>query len=138
MSSFGKDLIRNRLPLPLPSQLPGSNILLDILFPHFFVAGAAFPLKKNIMKPYSGRALSNKRRIYNYRISRARRKIQNSFGILVARLRILLSTIMTALPKNFEKITLACVALHNFIKSDASNNQYCPPNFVNTEDAQGI
>jgi hypothetical protein len=51
-----------------------------------FVNDDAFPLRTNIMKPYSmKRPLTVKVRIFNCRLSRARRVSENAFGIMVSR-----------------------------------------------------
>lgn len=89
------------------------------------------------MRPFPGKNLIEKRRIFNYRLCRARRVIENSFGILAARWRVL-NNRMYCDPKNAEKIVLATVALHNFIKSDEENGAlYCPPKFTDWEDENG-
>jgi hypothetical protein len=54
-----------------------------------FVADEAFSLHKHIIKPYSQRNLTYERRIYNYRLSRARNVVENAFGIMSSRFRIL-------------------------------------------------
>lgn len=53
--------------------------------PFSIVADDAFPAGKRILKQFSMRNLSSTERIYNYRISRARRTIENAFGIASAR-----------------------------------------------------
>lgn len=85
-SQLGKSLFDDKLDIP-PSKLsPNSNTEL----PHAIVADEAFPLYKHIMRPYPGSQLrqnvSNK--IYNYRHSRARRVLENAFGILAKQFRI--------------------------------------------------
>ena len=46
-----------------------------------------------MQKPYSNREQTDEEGIYNYRLSRARRVVENSFGILAHRWRCLLSTL---------------------------------------------
>ena len=60
--------------------------------------------------------LTREERIASYRISRGRRVIKNSFGILVRRFRVLLTT-MEQTPKVVRDIVLTCVVLHNMLRS---------------------
>lgn len=118
-SIVGKALAANTFNLPPNKVLPSSQIS----FPHFFVGDAAFPLKEYLLKPYPGRLLTEEKEYFNMRLSRARRTIENAFGILTARWRIL-RVAMNVRPETAEHIVKACIVLHNFIKlTDAS---YCP------------
>jgi len=47
-----------------------------------------FPLKTYLMKPYSKINLTKEERIYNYKTSRAKRIVENGFGILASRFRV--------------------------------------------------
>lgn len=88
------------------------------------------------MRPYPGKLITLDKRIFNYRLSRARVVIENAFGILVARWRVL-STKINCFPENAEKIVLATVALHNFIRINETTDTYCPANYVDWEDEHG-
>lgn len=123
LSSFGQLLLKGTLNIPEEKVLPNSNFLC----PHFFVGDSAFPLKKHLMRPYPGSNLDEKKENFNYRLSRARRVIENAFGILTARWRILRTT-LTMIPINVDKIIKATVVLHNFVK--LQDTKYCPPNMV--------
>lgn len=114
-SAFGCALESNALAIPKATA--GNDL------PYVFVADEAFPLKPYIMRPYPGlHKLSDSERIFNYRLSRARRCIENAFGILSARWRILLTTINVN-AANADKIVKACVCLHNYVKIK-SNTPY--------------
>ena len=58
-------------------NLPIPEVILETsqAFPYVFVGDDAFPLRANLLKPYPREALHRKERIYNYRLSRARRII---------------------------------------------------------------
>jgi len=50
--------------------------------PYFFIGDEAFPLSENLMKVYPGQhPKGSKERIFNYRICRARRVVENVFDL---------------------------------------------------------
>lgn len=69
------------LGFPDPEHIP--NDYQDV--PYYFIGDDAFALRPTMMKPYSHRGLTNDERVFNYRLSRARRVVENSFGILANR-----------------------------------------------------
>lgn len=122
--SFVTAMENGSLHLPEVQPLPGCNTSI----PSVLVADDAFALKPNLMKPYPGRNLALSQRVFNYRLSRARRCIENAFGIMSARFRVLRSPVHLDAVKT-RKLTLACCALHNFLiandpeKYTSSSNQ---------------
>lgn len=85
-SNLGRALDLNVLQLPPSRPLPSSNDEND--FPFYFVADEAFPLKKYLMRPYSKRSLNNKKRVFNYRLSRGRKSVECAFGMFVSKFRL--------------------------------------------------
>ncbi|KAI8119870.1 Protein ALP1-like [Lucilia cuprina] len=132
LSRFGKRLLNNNLPIPPQKNLPNT----EFKIPHYFVGDAAFPLGRNLMRPFPGELLPCDKELFNKRLSRARRTIENAFGILVSRWRVLLTT-LHLFPNNAEKIVLSCVALHNFIMLNDNETSYIPSNYVDWEDSNG-
>ena len=82
---------------------------------YHIVADDAFPLRLWLMKPYPMRNLTLNERMFNYRLSRARRVVENAFGILSHRFRCLL-TCMLQWPENVRTVVFACCLLHNYIR----------------------
>ena len=92
--------------------LPGD----DRDMPYFTVADDTFVLRTWLKKPFSGRNLNDQQWIFNCRLFRARWVVENAFGILANCFRCLL-TIMAREPNNVMLVVLACVALHNIIRT---------------------
>ncbi|XP_014246904.1 protein ANTAGONIST OF LIKE HETEROCHROMATIN PROTEIN 1-like [Cimex lectularius] len=125
-----KKLERNSLRLPAGNALPGRNNLV----PYVFVGDSAFPLQNNIMKPYPGDyPKGSPRRIFNYRLSRARRIVENVFGISASVFRVLRKPMLLQ-PEIAETVVMAIAHLHNFLKNTAtSKNLYAPPGSLDSE-----
>ena len=122
----------NTLNLPKPKPLPIENSFNDI--PYVCVGDDAFPLTTYMMKPYPQKDLSLDKRVFNYRLSRARRISENAFGILAARWRIFRKPFPLQ-PEKVKIITFSVLILHNWLKSEASSGKvYIPPNFIDYED----
>ena len=102
---------RGVIGIPPAAPLPGD----DRPMSYYIIADDAFGTNTCLMKPYSRRGLANDERIFNYRLSRARRVVENAFGILANRFRCLLS-VMLQDPDTVHAIVLACVCLHNIMK----------------------
>lgn len=107
-SSLCKAISENSINFPQAEPIVGQSL------PYVIVADEAFSLSPNLMKPYSRRDLSHDRKVFNYRLSRARRVVENAFGILANRFRVLLTPINLSVDKT-EVIALCCVILHNYL-----------------------
>lgn len=130
-TGFKKLLEKCKLNLPNDGPLPRRTK--DV--PHVFLGDDAFPLKSTLLKPYPGaQAKASPRRIFNYRLSRARRISENVFGILSTRFRVLRRSLNLHRTK-VEKIVIACIHLHNFLRRNSqSRNLYSPSGTFDSED----
>lgn len=74
------------------------------------------------MHPYDGHGLSHMQKIYNYRLSHARRIVECTFGVLSS----MWGTLMSAMHLGVEnaiKVVLACCVFHNFVIEKESTSQ---------------
>ena len=92
-----------------------------------------FPLRTNFMKPYNKTGLSNSERIFNYRLSCARRVVENAFGILVWRFSVF-SRPIELKPNTADKVIWASCSLHNWLRKTSPNTYVLPPQAVDRED----
>lgn len=106
-SEIGKRLMNNDLNLPLPEPLVPDRVSL----PYVFVGDEAFALSKYMLRPYSRNSnLDLKKKVFNYRLSRARRIVEAAFGILTAIWQVLRTTMKTSLATTI-KVIKACITM---------------------------
>lgn len=125
-SKMGEDLEKSSVKLQ-PKKLPGS----DTKMPYYFLGDEGFPLKEYLMRPYPGKYLDEKKRCFNYRLSRGRRTIENAFGILASRWRVYRAPLLCSV-ETTEAIVQATVCLHNYLISEASK-EYSPGSLYDAE-----
>nr|CAI5866892.1 unnamed protein product [Callosobruchus analis] len=88
------------------------------------------------MKPYAGQLSQSPERVFNYQLSRARRIVENAFGIMASVFRVFRKPMQLKVD-NVEKITKACVYLHNYLrKSKTSRSLYTPSEIFDNEDLE--
>ena len=80
----------------------------------------AFPLRNTLLKPYSKVNLTLKEKIFNYRLSRARRVYENAFGILAQRFRVFGKSIESKVSTTDLVIRSTC-HLQNWLRMTSSN-----------------
>ncbi|XP_060847925.1 uncharacterized protein LOC132927422 [Rhopalosiphum padi] len=112
--------------------------LRELHVPYLLVADGAFAFSSRIMKPYSGvYAKGSRERVFNYRLSRARRVVENAFGIISSVFRVMRKPMLLE-PEKVTNITLTCVLLHNFLrKSKTSASKYSPNGIFDIENEEG-
>lgn len=69
-----------------------------------------------MMKHFAATPLEQDERVFIYRLFCARRCVDNAFGILANRWGCLL-TVLRQKQQNVESVVLACVALHNMLRT---------------------
>ena len=102
---------QNWMHVPQPDALPHD----DADTPYHIVADDAFALTTWCMKPYAIRGQTRQQRLFNYRLSRARRVVENAFGILANRFRCLLGKLLQD-PPVVVKMVMAMCCLHNLMR----------------------
>lgn len=113
-SKFGQAIRSGKFEIPPPCELPGT----DILLPHVILGDEAFSMHENLMKPFPRQQSLNDRTkaVYNYRHSRARRVVENAFGILSNTFRIFNQPI-PVYPDTVDLAIVASCILHNILRT---------------------
>ena len=127
-SNLGIAMNDGLLKFPEPRTLPGTSKT----FPYVLVADEAFPLKPFMVKSYAKNILDERKRVCNYRISRARWRtlMENSYGICASRFRIFRRPIIRKVDTVVAMIK-AVVSLHNYLMRHESN--YCPAGYADAD-----
>jgi hypothetical protein len=116
-SNLGKSLEANTLNIynskpPSDSEEPLPSVIVD---------DEAFPLNKYLLRPYPRVYCRNdeSKQIYNYRLSRSRRVVENAFGILTLKFWLFYGRIQLS-PENADKVVLAACVLHHYLRNYVS------------------
>ena len=76
------------------------------------------------MKPFAAAPLEQDERVFNCRLSYARRCVENAFGILANGWGCLLTTLRQE-PQNVETMVNASITLHNVLRTEVANGAGC-------------
>lgn len=150
--NFCKQIFNGKLHLLDNGLLPNS----DINFPYYMIGDASLPLKTYLMRPYPGlfknsytnfllisiffllkvgHQITPDRLIFNEHLTRAYSTVENAFGILTARWKVLQRP-MHMNSSTAEVIIKSTVLLHNFLKTH--DESYCPPGYVDVYDGEDL
>lgn len=121
-TEFFTRLQSNRLNLPTNHETKNN---LNFVF----LGDEAFALGTHFLKPFPQKELTHERRIFNYRLARARNVSENAFGLVNNRFRVL-NTSINMSPKKVSYIVLAICSLHNFLIK-ISSSYVSPSTFDN-------
>ena len=100
----------NELNTPHNNYLSNS----DITMPYIFISNEAFPSLDNLMKPHSRNQLNLESEYFNKRLSRARKTVECTFGLIFSKWRIVSKAIERS-EKTTDRIIKAICVLHNTI-----------------------
>ncbi|WKY12052.1 hypothetical protein Q1695_003536 [Nippostrongylus brasiliensis] len=108
MKTFLED---NDGEFPVPVDLDGMGTV-----PCHFLVDQGFRLTTRFLRPYSNAeaAYDSKKRYFNYKMNSARRVVENYFGILAGRFRLLLRRVHGT-PEHIKDIVQSLMILHNLL-----------------------
>lgn len=138
-SKLGKKLAAGQLHFPDDKPLPGFTEPV----PHVIIGDEGFPLQEHLMRPYPRTQLKSclAKTVYNYRHSRARRVVENCFGILAKKFRLYQRKMHIA-PEHLDIVICATCCLHNFLRSDTCywtpEEESCVPNMAALQVVNGV
>lgn len=107
-TQFCKKLLAGELHLPENDETKHN-------LNYVFIGDEGFGLHKHLLTPFSQREIDNEESIYNYRQARARNVVENTFGIITSRFKILCRPINIK-PVNICYVVLAICSIHNYLR----------------------
>ena len=119
-SRLGRFILRGLHGIPSEDFLPGAQYLGKL--PYVVVGDEGFPLRHHLMRPFSSHNSTESQRIFNYRLSHARRVSENAFGQLASRWRVFHSPLAVD-PPLAKKIVKASCLLHNILCFDGDEQE---------------
>ncbi|KAJ8866888.1 hypothetical protein PR048_032750 [Dryococelus australis] len=96
-----------------PDENPNDN---TTKFPYVLVGDEAFAFKRNCLMPFNKKQLNNEQTVFNFRLSRTRRTVENIFGVLSNRFTLFHSAINLKNIKHVNILVLTCCYLQNFLR----------------------
>jgi hypothetical protein len=113
VSQAKRDVEQNFSASPYVVEVEGRRIKPYVL------ADSAYPGSEHILKPYLfSRANDREKRRFNLRHCRSRQVVEQAFGILKCRFRLLLKTQEVHKQEILQLLVLACCTLHNMCIAD--------------------
>lgn len=118
------------IPNPKAVQIPYISKV-----PYIILGDQAFELNEYTMTPFKGTPIVGSiERIFNYRLSRARRVVENAFGVSSSIFRVLRKPILLQ-PEKAKNVVLAVVYLYNCLrKRSTANSIFTAPGLVDREE----
>lgn len=117
-SSMGKRFANGTFNIPKDKCFPGKHEPL----PSVLIGDEAFTLSHYLMRPFPYRQARHdiRKEKFNYQLCRARRVVENAFGLLVHKWRVFLRPLEVKVETAVSIVKTACV-LHNFLRSKKPN-----------------
>nr|CAH7766872.1 unnamed protein product [Callosobruchus chinensis] len=120
-SNIGRRFENGKMNMPNGKSLPGQN---DTC-PHVLIGDEGFVLKPYLMRPFPYRQSHRdaQKETFNTRLCKARRVVENAFGILAQKWRVFFRPMEVSV-KSFTLIVKTCCILHNFLRDNNMDKDY--------------
>ena len=99
---------------PDPEPFPGASLQSPEI-PYFLIGSDAFPLWRWMIKPYAKRGVTDRQKIFHYRLLWGRRIVEADFSILDTHFQWILKGLVQIKLSILDSVILAYVMLHNFL-----------------------
>lgn len=123
-------LLQKKIKIPSPNTSQNCETPL----PFYFIADGAYPLLENLMKPYRINNSTERKNLFNKRLSRARAVVECAFGITCQKWGIFYTTIQSS-PEVVSLVVQATCVLHNILIDLERNQTTVRPKEIHIDEA---